>query len=170
MRQVDPGNADARFLNRSPAAHRAGWRRRQVMALTSSKSWMAESACEASMAPVPSRRRRWVSTSLPGAPAFWAAGLHPAAQRRTIGVVARRWIGGLRPRRWHAGGLLRGVNSRTGTLYREGCPAAPLCGSCRVAGRSVRHNGVPGTPRLGVIGPRSSEERRRLNDLVGDGL
>jgi len=35
-----------------------GLKRRQVMALTSSKSWMAELACEASMAPVPSRRRR----------------------------------------------------------------------------------------------------------------
>ena len=70
-----------------------------------------------------------------------------AFQRRTIGMVARRKIEGLRPRRWPAGGLLPNRSSRTGTLCREGCPAAPLCGSFRVAGRSFRHNGVPGTPR-----------------------
>ena len=77
-----------------------------------------------------------------------------AAQRRTIGVIARWTIEGLRPRRWYAGGLPRCRNSRTGALYREGCPAAPLCGTCRVAGWSFRHNGVPGTPRWGAIPPQ----------------
>jgi len=75
------------------------------------------------------------------------SGPPPATQRRTIGVVVRRMIEGLRPRRWHAGGLPPNRNRYTGTLYREGCPAAPLCGSCRFAGRSSLHNGVPGTPR-----------------------
>jgi hypothetical protein len=28
----------------------------------------------------------------------------------------------------------------------RGSPAAPLCAACRVAGGSIRHNGVPGTP------------------------
>ena len=41
-----------------------GWRRRQVRARTSSKSWMAVAACVRSMAPAPVRSRRWVSTSL----------------------------------------------------------------------------------------------------------
>jgi len=41
-----------------------GWRRRQVRARTSSKSWRASSVRELSIEPVPMRRRRWVSTSL----------------------------------------------------------------------------------------------------------
>ena len=40
-----------------------GWRRRQVMARTSSKSWMAVVACAVSIAATPVRMRRWVSTS-----------------------------------------------------------------------------------------------------------
>ena len=75
------------------------------------------------------------------------SGLPAAAQRRTIGVVARGRIEGLRPRRWNAGGLLPYRYRCTGSFRREGCPAAPLCGSRRGAGWSFRHNGVPGTPR-----------------------
>ena len=41
-----------------------GWRRRQVMARTSSKSWRAVAARALSIALAPTRRRRWVSTSL----------------------------------------------------------------------------------------------------------
>ena len=45
-----------------------------------------------------------------------------AAQRRTIGVVARGMIAGLRPPRRRAGGLHRGVERCTGAFCREGCP------------------------------------------------
>ena len=45
-----------------------------------------------------------------------------AGQRRTIGVVARRMIDGLRPRRWCAGGLPRGLERCTETVYRGDCP------------------------------------------------
>jgi len=53
-------------------------------------------------------------TRLPGTPAFWSAFGGPAAQRRTIGVVARWFLEGLRPRRWHADGLLLNWNRCTG--------------------------------------------------------
>ncbi len=46
-----------------PRGHRFGCRRRQVMARTSSKRRIAESACDELIAPAPMRRRRWVSTS-----------------------------------------------------------------------------------------------------------
>ena len=97
-----------------------------------------------------------------GVPEHRPSGPPEAAQRRTIGVIARRLRKGLRPRRWCAGGLLPSRYSRTGTLYREGCPAAPLCGAHRVAGRSSRHNGVPGTPRWGAIFPRAQGWLRTL--------
>jgi len=79
-------------------------------------------------------RRQQQRFWLPGASAFWDAGLHPASQRRTSSVVARWKWEYLRPRCSCAGGLLPSRDSRTGTLYREGCPAAPLCGSSRAAG------------------------------------
>ena len=41
-----------------------GWRRRQVMARTSSKRLREDSTCEESRAPVTTRSRKWVSTSL----------------------------------------------------------------------------------------------------------
>ena len=75
------------------------------------------------------------------------SGLPPASQRRTIGVVVRRMIEGNRPRRWHAGGLRRGVERCTGSFCREGCPAAPLCGACRAAGAtSVGTMACPARP------------------------
>jgi hypothetical protein len=54
---------------------------------------------------------------------------------------------GLRPRRWDAGGLLRGLSSLTGTVYRGGCPVSALCGAWRQPEAHHRHNAVPGTPR-----------------------
>jgi hypothetical protein len=41
----------------------------------------------------------------PGVLGHRPSGPPPAAQRRTIGAVVREMIEGLRPRRWHAGGL-----------------------------------------------------------------
>ena len=43
---------------------------------------------------------------------------------------------GLRPRRWCAGGLPRGVDGCTGRVYRGGCPASALCGARRGPGRA----------------------------------
>ena len=82
-----------------------------------------------------------------GTPAFWDAGSHPASQRRTSTVVAW-WKSGraattLLGRRRPASD----VENRPRSSRREGCPAAPLCGAYRVAGRPSLHNGVPGTPR-----------------------
>ena len=66
----------------------------------------------------------------PGASAFWSAAARAAGgpashKRRGRGKGGGR---GLRPRRWCAGGLPRGVSSCTGAFRRGGCPASALCG------------------------------------------
>jgi len=87
-----------------PPAHqsRTGWIR------VSERQWNAP-VCEA-------------GSALPGFPEHRPSGSPPATQRRTIGAVARGMIEGLRPRRWHAGGLLRGRNSCTGRRLPGGAP------------------------------------------------
>jgi len=66
---------------------------------------------------------------------------------------------GLRPRRWHAGDLPRGVDSRTGTVCRGGCPPR------HCSGRGSYGKGSPeqcqgGTPRrereVDLYGPVAS--------------
>ena len=54
---------------------------------------------------------------------------------------------GLRPRRWSAGGLPRGVESCTGTVYRGGCPVGHCAERGGQPGGHRRHNVEPGTPR-----------------------
>ena len=55
----------------------------------------------------------------------------------------------LRPRRWHAGGLPRGVERCTEAFRREGCPVRHCAvGEGRPDGHR-RHNVKPGTPRRG---------------------
>ena len=61
-------------------------------------------------------------SALPAVPEPWPSGPPSATQRRTIGVVARGVRKGLRPRRWHAGGLHRFVDSRTGRRLPEVAP------------------------------------------------
>jgi hypothetical protein len=68
-----------------------------------------------------------------GFPQHRPSGPPLATQRHTIGVVARRMIEGLKPRRWRAGGLPPSGSRCTGSLCRGGCPAAPLCGAGRAA-------------------------------------
>jgi hypothetical protein len=70
-----------------------------------------------------------------------------AAQRRTIGAGARRTIGGLRPRRWRAGGLHRGLERCTGSRCRVGCPVRHCAERGALPDGRHRHNVKPGTPR-----------------------
>ena len=100
-----------------------------------------------------------------GVPEHRPSGPPPAAQRRTIGVVVRRTIEGLRPRRWHAGGLLPSRYSRTGRRLPEvapldvfrgatGCLSAPPGKTSRTARPVGRHKSTdPGAgPRHAPVG------------------
>ena len=81
---------------------------------------------------------------IPGAPAFWSAFGDPAShgQRGRWGMTGR--IATTLPAR-------RRPHSWPGEMHRivvaVGCPASALCAVPWAAGRSYRHNAVPGTPR-----------------------
>jgi len=84
-----------------------------------------------------------VTVTDPSSPAFWAA----AAQRHPISAVTR-WVTGM------AATALLGRRRPASLLEQpsfialsEGCPVSWLCGARGGAGRSYRHNYVPGTPR-----------------------
>ena len=100
-----PTGSGARFSRRTASVFRGTLRLRDL----------GGRSARGDMIPVCGRHRRGFNVHRPSGPP-------PAVQRRPIGVVARRMIEELRPRRWRAGGLLPNRNSRTGTFYREGCP------------------------------------------------
>jgi len=71
-----------------------------------------------------------------------------ASQRPSVAPSAWSfvgWLGGLRPRRWRAGGLPRSRNSRPHRVSR-GSPAWTLCGTRRAAVAVLLHKAMPGTP------------------------
>ena len=81
-----------------------------------------------------------------------------ASQRRTIGAVARTMIEGLRPRRWHAGGLPRSRERCTGRRLPEVAPLDVVrrenhCVGGRQEQRQGRH------ARCGVICPQAQMRR-----------
>ncbi len=82
-----------------------------------------------------------------GVPAPRPSGPPPATQRRPIGVVARRAIGGLRPRRWHAGGLLPNRESRPSSRSPWIARQRHCADRVALLERGSEHNSVPGTSR-----------------------
>ena len=91
------------------------------------------------------RRRRGVPERRPSDPP-------PVRRRPSVAPSARSRGGdgeGLRPRRWHAGGLSRRGSSCTGAVYRGGCPVRHCAERGVQPGGHRRHNVKPGTPRCG---------------------
>ena len=97
----------------------------------------------------------WEAGSGPRSVASGSAGLLIrrdafASRRPSVAPSARSRGGdgrGLRPSQWPAGGLPRDRESRTGTLYRGGCPVGHCAERGVQTGWHRRHNVEPGTPR-----------------------
>ncbi len=94
-----------------------------------------------------------------------------AAQRRTIGVVERRTIEGLRPRRWHADGLPRHVHSRTGRRLPEVAPLDVFRNAMMYVSESELKNVKDGTPGGGHIpaGSGAAPARSVWREVRGSG-
>ncbi len=69
-----------------------------------------------------------------------------APERRTIGAVVQWKIEGLRPRRWRAGGLPRGLERRTGMLLPEVAPLDIVRIANGVVSAKRENNVKDGTP------------------------